>query len=189
MAQAHLEARSDHDDRSDDDDMVAEFDDVGAVPRWRPYAALVLSLVGFGVSMYLTVEHYTGGILSCPAGGGAIDCTKVTTSAQSKLFGAPVALLGLLFFTAMVVLSIPPLWRAGQRRLAQLRLLMVVGGMGFVIYLLSAELFSIKAICLWCTSVHVITFVLFILVVTSYPALAGGTAWDDGGEDVGDEPG
>jgi uncharacterized membrane protein len=63
---------------------------------------------------------------------------------------------------------------------ARVRLAMVVGGMGFVIYLLSAELFSIKAICLWCTSVHVVTFLLFILVVTSYTGMtSGATAWDD----------
>jgi uncharacterized membrane protein len=175
---------------SEPHDGADEFEDAATVPRWRPLAAIVLSLLGFGVSMYLTVEHYTGGILTCPAGGGAIDCTKVTSSAQSKLFGAPVALLGLLFFTAMIVLNLPPLWRASARRLAQVRLAMVVGGMGFVVYLLSAELFSIKAICLWCTSVHIVTFLLFILVVMSYPAMAGGRpVWDDDGEDLGAEPG
>ncbi|MBO0808979.1 MAG: hypothetical protein J2P32_11850, partial [Actinobacteria bacterium] len=40
-------------------------------------------------------------------------------------------------------------------------------GIGFVIYLIYVELFVVNAICLWCTSVHVITFVLFCLVVTS----------------------
>jgi uncharacterized membrane protein len=34
-----------------------------------------------------------------------------------------------------------------------------------VIYLLYAELFIIGSICLYCTSVHVITFVLFVLTV------------------------
>lgn len=155
------------------------------IPGWKPLASLVLALAGFGVSMYLTVEHYTGGILTCPAGGGAIDCTKVTTSPESMLFGVPVALLGLLFFAAMLVLSLPALWRSAYLRTAQLRLLLVVGGMGFVIYLLSAELFTIKAICLWCTSVHVLTFLLFVLVVTSYPSLTGeAPAWDAAGKDV-----
>ncbi len=154
------------------------------VPRWQPITAFVLSLCGFGVSMYLTIEHYTGGIVSCPAGGGAIDCQKVTTSAESKVFGIPVALLGLLFFIALLVVNLPPMWRVASRRMAQLRLAMVVGGMGFVIYLLSAELFVIKAICLWCTSVHVVTFLLFIVVVTSYAATSAAPGWDDAEDGV-----
>lgn len=35
--------------------------------------------------------------------------------------------------------------------------------MGFVVYLVSAELFEVGAICLWCTGVHVIMFVIFCL--------------------------
>ena len=32
-------------------------------------------------------------------------------------------------------------------------------------YLVSSELLSIKAICLWCTTVHVLTFALFVLTM------------------------
>ena len=38
-----------------------------------------------------------------------------------------------------------------------------------IIYLLIAELFIIKAICLWCSSVHLITFILFVIIVTASP--------------------
>jgi uncharacterized membrane protein len=37
--------------------------------------------------------------------------------------------------------------------------------MGFVIYLLYAELFEVGNICLYCTSVHILTFLLFVLTV------------------------
>ena len=40
----------------------------------------------------------------------------------------------------------------------------MVVGIGFVIYLLYAELFIIGSICLYCTSVHVLTFVLLATV-------------------------
>ena len=40
-----------------------------------------------------------------------------------------------------------------------------MAGIGFVLCLLYAELFIIGAICLYCTSVHVITFLLFGLTV------------------------
>ena len=44
--------------------------------------------------------------------------------------------------------------------------------MGFVLYLIYAELIQIGAICLWCTSVHVATFLIFALIVfyTSFPS-------------------
>jgi len=51
--------------------------------------------------------------------------------------------------------------------------------MGMVIYLLSAELFSIKAICLWCTSVHVMTFAVFVMITASFPAML---EWTRGAE-------
>jgi len=141
------------------------------LPLWRPWAAFALSLIGFGVSMYLTVEHFSGAPLSCP-NTGIVNCIKVTTRSYSHTFGIPVALLGLLFFTAMVGINVPPLWRVRAPWVAVVRLAMVVTGICFVLYLLAAELFSIKAICLWCTGVHVATFLLFVLVVVSFPLMS-----------------
>jgi uncharacterized membrane protein len=46
----------------------------------------------------------------------------------------------------------------------------VVVGIGFVLYLVYTELFTLNAICLWCTSVHVLTFLLFALVVAGAAA-------------------
>lgn len=142
---------------------------------WWGWAAFVLSLGGLGVSLYLTVDHFTGSLPICAA-NGVIDCAKVTTSAESEVFGVlPVALLGLLYFTALVAVNVPRLWRWGGqwgRYLAWTRLALAVVGIGMVFYLLYAELFSIKAICLWCTAVHGITFLLFVLVMATFPTMA-----------------
>ena len=153
-----------------DVDVEQEYE-LPTVPTWRPWAAFLLSIIGFGVSMYLTVEHFTGGPLSCP-NTGAVNCFKVTTSKWSYIFGIPVSLLGLLFFTVMVVINFPRLWRVGAAWVAVARLALVTSGICFVLYLLAAELFSIKAICLWCTGVHVTTFLLFVLVVVSFPLMS-----------------
>jgi uncharacterized membrane protein len=155
----------------DDVDLEQDTDGAPGLPRWVPIAAFVLSLAGFGISLYLTVEHFQGGTLSCPA-TGIINCQKVTTSEWSKLFGIPVALLGLVFYTGLVVVNWPSLWRTRARWVAWVRLAMVISGVGFVLYLLAAELFLIKAICLWCTSVHVITFLLFVLIVSTFPVVS-----------------
>ena len=87
----------------------------------------------------------------------------MTTSPQSVVFGIPVAVLGLAFYVFLVAIMSPYAWRSGRREIALTRMLSLVVGIGFVLYLLYAELFQIGAICLYCTSVHVITFLLFVL--------------------------
>jgi len=119
---------------------------------------LLLSLIGIGVSTYLTIEHYdTSLTLSCPA-NGTINCLQVTSSTYSKLAGVPVALLGLLFFVALAATFLPPLSRWAYMDEARFAAASV--GTLFVLYLVWAELFRIDAICLWCTGVHVLTLVL-----------------------------
>jgi uncharacterized membrane protein len=126
-------------------------------------------LGAFGVAFYLTLTHYDASAvkLLCSS-NGAIDCEKVTTSPQSIVFGVPVALIGLIFYTVMLGLNLPFMWRSRYRWVAPLRLAGVVAGIGMVLYLISAELFQIKAICIYCTAVHALTFVLFMLVVTGW---------------------
>jgi uncharacterized membrane protein len=132
--------------------------------------ATIVALLGLGMSTYLTIVHYAASAvpLACPATGG-INCQKVTTSPQSMIFGVPVALYGAVWFVVMVAANVGPAWRSPRLWIILGRLGLAVAGMGFVIYLIYAELFLINAICLECTSVHILTFILFVLVL-------GGTA-------------
>ena len=135
------------------------------VPAWLSIGSLLLCLVGVAVSAYLTYEHYSGGTtLACPE-SATVNCVKVTTSSYASLFGAPVALLGLLFYVAMTVLCLPQVWRMSNPWLPRVRALALAGGAVFVIYLVWAELFRLEAICLWCTVVHVVTVLLLGLVL------------------------
>jgi uncharacterized membrane protein len=142
------------------------------VPLWFQLVTWVLSLAGLGVSIYLTIAHFTDKPLAGCSESGLVNCTKVTTSPQSYVFGIPVAVLGLAFFVAAVALMSPWAWRWARREVALIRLASLVVGMGFVLYLLYAELFTIGSICLYCTSVHAITFLLFVL--TAFAAAAWG---------------
>jgi uncharacterized membrane protein len=101
----------------------------------------------------------------------------VTTSAESVVFGIPVAVLGLVFFVPMLVLSLPWAWRTPRRYVARARLAASVVGIGFVFYLLYAELFEVHYICIWCTSVHILTFLLFVVVATGWDDATAG--WQD----------
>jgi uncharacterized membrane protein len=149
-----------------------ETDYVFEAPAWRPRVALALAVIGLGVSVYLTVAHFSGARLAC-SDTGLVNCEAVTTSAQSYFVGVPVALWGLLFYVAMTAVNLPGAWRSNDRRIHALRLAMAAGGMCFVLYLVSAEFLIIGNICLWCTSVHVVTFLLFVLMITTVPQMLG----------------
>lgn len=141
-------------------------------PAWAARVTLPLSLLGLGISIYLTWAHYSpSSSLSCPD-TGIVNCLKVTTSAESMIAGVPVALLGAIFFATMTVLCLPPAWMTDSRLPATLRLIGVVSGIATVLYLVAVELLVIRAICLWCTAVHLVTFALFTAVLA---ALTGGS--------------
>jgi uncharacterized membrane protein len=134
-------------------------------PLWVQVTSLVLAIAGLGVSVYMTIEHFTGNTtLACSTTGGD-NCLKVTTSPESMVFGViPVAVLGLAFFVFMVAATTPWAWRSQRREIALARLGSAIVGVGFILYLIYVELFQVSAICLWCTSVHIITFLLFVLI-------------------------
>jgi uncharacterized membrane protein len=65
----------------------------------------------------------------------------------------------------MCALCSPWAWRSAAPWIRTARLAGAVAGMAFVLWLVYAELFAIRAICLWCTVVHVLAFALFVIVV------------------------
>lgn len=148
----------------------------------RMLVVLGSSIAGLGIAAYLTLVHYSSAVhLSCP-NTGSISCAAVTTSPQSMLFGIPVAVLGLAYFVVVLVFALPAVWRSRNPLVAPARLALAVVGIGFVCYLLYAELYEIGKICLWCTGVHILTLVVFVAVVTAWDetsAFARESAADD----------
>jgi uncharacterized membrane protein len=141
-------------------------------PRWPAVVGTVLSILGLGVAGYLTFEHFTSSSSLACSDSGTINCLKVTTSSYSSVAGIPVAVLGLLFFVVMLALQLPATWRRTEPAVRLGRLGWATVGVATVLYLLYAELFAIDAICLWCTSVHVVTLALFattLIATVSYP--------------------
>ena len=140
------------------------------MPLWLQIVSFVLAIIGLGISAYETYAHFNGSHLAgCPTGGnGTFNCTAVITSPQSMVFGViPVAVLGLAFYVAAVPLFSPWAWRMKRREVHLLRLGSMVVGMGFVMYLIYAELYQIGDICEYCTGVHIVTFLLFCITVFS----------------------
>jgi uncharacterized membrane protein len=142
------------------------------LPRWIVPSTLLVSVAGLGVSIYLTIAHYTTTVtLACPE-TSTVNCEKVTTSAESVVFGIPVAVLGLVYFVAMLGLNSPPAWSSTSPLIRWARMLSASVGICFVGWLVYSELFKIDAICLWCTSVHVLNLILFSLIAVGTAATA-----------------
>jgi uncharacterized membrane protein len=123
-------------------------------------ALIALASVGLADSTYLTINSLFSKVqLVCPS-VGIINCGLVTSSPYAHVFGIPVALLGLLWFAAILTLGLSkpsfrvylllPLWLAG---------IIMVG------YLIYVEAFLLHAICLYCTLAHICTALIGIPVV------------------------
>ena len=105
-------------------------------------AAAAVAFVGIGVAAYLTWAHFSGSSVVCVAGGG---CETVQESEYAEIAGIPVALLGVVAYTAVFALVV---WDGPTARLSAAAIALV--GLLFSIYLLALQLFVIDAICVWC---------------------------------------
>lgn len=142
------------------------------VARWAEVATLLLSLIGLGLSIYLTITHFDKQLLVC-SNSGAINCAKVTTSGESRFVGIPVAFLGLGNYVVLTALNTPWAWRAKVRWVHVARFVLVIVSMCFVLWLVFAEVEIIGAICVYCTAVHVTTFALLIVMTIVAPTQLG----------------
>lgn len=139
-------------------------------PAWAAPVSLVFCLAGLALSVYLTYAHFTSAsALACPD-SGTVNCIRVTTSPQSMLFGIfPVAVTGLAYFAGMTLLCLPAAWRSGSGSglVRWARLAGGVVGVAMVCYLIYVELLVVGAVCLYCTAVHVVTFLLFVAILAA----------------------
>lgn len=138
-------------------------------------STFLLSLLGLGIAIYMTIAHFEGTqILACPK-THLLNCAAVTTSPQSYFLHVPVAILGLIGYFILTIINSPWGWRAASYWLHVVRFVLIVGSMAFVLWLISAELLIINHICVWCTGVHIVTFALFIVLVQVCPTQLGWT--------------
>jgi uncharacterized membrane protein len=123
--------------------------------RLRAVTAAVC-LVGLGIAAYLTYVHYAGVAPVCTTGG----CEKVQTSTYAELGGVPVALLGLVAYAVLLVLS-----ALRGVEAATVGVFVAVIGVAFSGYLLWAQLGPIGAICQWCLGNDLTITVVAVLYV------------------------
>jgi uncharacterized membrane protein len=132
---------------------------------------LILSLVGFGLSGYLTYVHFNIDEGVCPVGG---QCFDVWESEYSSILGIPVALIGLVGYIAIFVLSFLRLYYPDLSFVDNFPTYIfafTVIGAAFSIYLTAIEIFVIQAICDFCFSAFLV--IIAILGLITYGVLGG----------------
>lgn len=132
------------------------------------WAPVVLSVGGVLVSGYLSVKRFTGGSLACTRWA---ECDVVNNSVYAKIYGVPVAFIGLAGYLVLVCLAMAALQTGGatQRRLQAFSFLLALGGVGFSVYLTYLEIYVIEAICFWC--------VISAILITLLTLLSGMNLW------------
>jgi uncharacterized membrane protein len=139
--------------------------------NWRLWLMRLLALAGMGVSAYLTWTHLAQQAVAC---GQSQDCDIVQQSVYSEVGGIPVALLGLVAYTALFALT---LLRGHVAEHLDNYIPLAIFGISFIGVLYSAyltylELFVIYAICRWCVSSALIITAIFLLSLPGLKAEA-----------------
>jgi len=131
-----------------------------APPVTRRMVIAVLALVGFFISVYLTLFKLgIIGQLSCGSGS----CDLVNLSAWGSFLGIPVAAWGVGYYASLFAIAFAGAHERWSAHPMVPRLLLLLAGWGllFSAYLTYLELFVIHAICRWCVASAVIVLVIF----------------------------
>ena len=132
---------------------------------------MAMSIFGLWASTEVLVVYYTlkQGLPFCPLSRGpgiAIDCYAVLSSRYSEVFGIPLELLAVGYFIVNLLL-VYFIAFAGDR-IARISLRTLFGwrfiGIVLVPYLVFVELFLVRAICIYCTIMHIAIIADFIII-------------------------
>ncbi|GFP24640.1 hypothetical protein HKBW3S42_00278 [Candidatus Hakubella thermalkaliphila] len=126
---------------------------------------VALAIIGIILAGYLIYLHYSPTeALLCAEGSG---CDVVNKSVYSKIWGIPVAALGLLMYLSILVLAI--LAEKGfHQRTALLSIFFVsLAGVVFSAYLTYVQFFVLYAVCSFCLASAADILLIFGISVTN----------------------
>jgi uncharacterized membrane protein len=125
------------------------------------FGLLALAPIGFLDSAYLTIEHYFNRTPPCSLISG---CEIVTTSKYSVIFGVPTALMGALYYMA-IILALVLYLDLKRDWIIKWTARFTAVGFIFSLWLVYLQLFVIKAICQYCMLSALSSTGLFVLGV------------------------
>ena len=128
---------------------------------------LLLSLVGSAISIYLISVHYEDVPLICST-HGVVDCGLVLASNYSVVPGTtiPISIPGLFWCLGGAALAIIG-WRfvAQRRWINASQFIWSFAGLLAALYLVYVEIVRLHTICAWCTALHVVILIIFLITL------------------------
>jgi uncharacterized membrane protein len=134
---------------------------------------LLVAMSAFGLwasAEVLVVYYFLGQALPfCPSQSGAgivFNCDTVLQSSYSQIFGIPLELFAVVYFIVNICLVFVIAFGSDRASGRSLDVLFVWRFIGVLIvpYLVFVELFLLKAICIYCTMMHVAIILDFIVI-------------------------
>ncbi len=147
-------------------------------PKIAIMLIMLFSLIGIIASSVLFVTYYMlhsnsvplCGILNDSNTGIKINCIDVISSSFGDFYGIPLDFLALVWFSMnLVFLSfLISSKEAFRNKMLYAMIAWSLLGIGVVPYLVYLEIFVIKSICIYCTTMHLALISNFILVLYVY---------------------
>ncbi|HYR48921.1 MAG TPA: vitamin K epoxide reductase family protein [Candidatus Eisenbacteria bacterium] len=120
--------------------------------------AVVASVAGLAISIYLTVVHYSTIPLACPA-NAVVNCEQVLSSRYAVIgdSGLPTSAAGIAWFLVSAALAL----------LRRRRALLAWSSIGLltVLVLVYIEIVKLGAVCIWCTAAHAMVLLIFLIAL------------------------
>jgi uncharacterized membrane protein len=120
--------------------------------------AVLASVAGLAISVYLTVVHFSTIPLACPA-NAVVNCEQVLSSRYAVIGGSalPTSVAGIVWFAISAGLS---LLRRRQALLAWASI-----GLVTALFLVYVEIVQLGAVCIWCTAAHAMVLLIFLIAI------------------------
>lgn len=132
---------------------------------------LLLAAAGLVLSAYMLWTRAAHAPVYCPLGSG---CDVVQSSRYAAVFGVPVALLGLLFYAALLLVAARPM--DPGRRFA-LALPVAAAGTGASVVFTVVQQWAIRATCSLCLISALLTLAMLGVLLSRRPARVSWTSW------------
>lgn len=125
--------------------------------------AILLTIVGLLVSIYMTIYKITSNDSMCIGSG---DCKTVNASRYAEVYGIPVAVLGVAGYSAILaVLFLERRSGFFQQNGTLLFFGLSLTGFLFTLYLIFVEVALIRAYCPFCITSQTVMTIIFIISV------------------------
>ena len=127
---------------------------------WPYLIAALVSLIGLGDAIYLTVQDLTGQSLRCTIVSG---CNEVLSSPYAHIGSFPLAALGAVAYFTVFSLSILAAFRYPLAK--SLLAILLAGMFAATLWLLYLQAFVIHHFCQYCLLSAAVTTILTVLVL------------------------